>query len=104
MPLINASAAVSSRAGCLIFCSEYLSLCPLCIRAVKALVSLRICTDSPEPSLLAHGISSQIACNDPYKQLVIKWRFHPAKTLISLYISHLVYLPENFKAESEDSG
>ena len=32
------------------------------MQAAKALVSLRICADSPEPSLLADKISTKLLC------------------------------------------
>ena len=35
------------------------------LRVVNALVSLCICTDSPEPSLLADAISIEISCTGP---------------------------------------
>ena len=34
----------------------------LCVRAEKAVASLRICTDSPEPSLFGEAISTEIPC------------------------------------------
>ena len=37
----------------------------LFLGAVNALVSLCICTDSPEPSLLADAISIEISCTGP---------------------------------------
>ena len=40
--------------------------CTSCIRAAKALASLRIRTDSPEPSLLAEAISTEISCTGIY--------------------------------------
>ena len=36
------------------------------MRAAKAMASLCICTDSPEPSLLADPISTKISCNGPF--------------------------------------
>ena len=40
-----------------IFWSDIIYIHDLCMRAVKALASLRICADSPEPSLLADATS-----------------------------------------------
>ena len=36
------------------------------MRAVKALASLCICADMPEPSLLADALSIEISCTLPY--------------------------------------
>ena len=36
------------------------------MRAAKALASLRICTDSSEPSLLVGAISTEISCTGIY--------------------------------------
>ena len=41
----------------------------LCIRAAKALASLRICTDSSEPSLLTDAISTEIICTGSYMHM-----------------------------------
>ena len=35
------------------------------MQAAKALASLRICADSPRPSLLADAISTEISCTGP---------------------------------------
>ena len=38
----------------------------LCMQALKALERLHICAVSPEPSLLAYGISAKISVADSY--------------------------------------
>ena len=64
VPLINAYVVKSSRDKGIIFVSLYLHPF-LCMRAVKALVSLSICTDSPGPSLLDEAICTKILCAGP---------------------------------------
>ena len=38
----------------------------LCMRAAKSLASLRICADSPQPSLLDNAMSAGLSCAGPY--------------------------------------
>ena len=38
----------------------------LCMRAVKALASLCLCSVLPEPYLLTNAISTEISCTGPY--------------------------------------
>ena len=57
MPLINAHVVKSSRVRGIIHI--------LCMQAVKALLSLSICTDSPGPSLLDDAICTKILFAGP---------------------------------------
>ena len=71
MPLINAYADVSSEARCLIsgrilFIYNH----TLCMRATRALTRLRICADSPQPSLLDDAIRGETSCIGPYVCIV----------------------------------
>ena len=74
MPLIKAYADIPSKARCLNF-GPSLHLHPsfvFCMRAAKAVVSLHLCTDLPEPSLFADVISTEISCTDPFIELIKK--------------------------------
>ena len=52
MPLINANADVSRQNRRLIFVPAFIYIHTLCTWETKALMSLQICTDSPQPLLL----------------------------------------------------
>ena len=41
----------------------------LCMRATKALESLHICADSPDPSLLVDATNTRLSCTDLYQIL-----------------------------------
>ena len=63
-PGLNTPACEACGARAL-YISLFLHLCPecVCIRAAKALASLRICAYSPALSLLNKAISTKISCS-----------------------------------------
>ena len=61
MPPLNVPAGVSSgNIGLIIICM-FIYIHTLSMRAVKAMARMRICTGSPEPSLLGYMICAKIS-------------------------------------------
>ena len=56
MPSMNADAHVCSGVRALSLVWACINIDTLCMRAAKTLASLRLCTDSPEPSLFYNAI------------------------------------------------
>ena len=84
MSLIKAYTDISSEANGLNF-GMCLKLHPfMCMRADMAFVSLRICTDSPKPSLLADAISTENSGTCPYHGLFIFTLYFIISVMVSM--------------------
>ena len=59
MPIIIVDVARKARRLNIGLCINLSNTTTLCMQAAKALASLRMCADSPEPSLLTDVISSK---------------------------------------------
>ena len=66
LPQIDAYTDVSSGERGLNLVRVFTYIHTACMQAAKALASLRICVDSPEPSLLSDLMSTQISCTGQY--------------------------------------
>ena len=87
MPLINTYVDVSSEAGGLNFGLSFHYIPTLCLAPAKALVRLPICTDVPEPYLVAEAVITNISRTSS----IFNIKEHLlARLTLSLYIGNTI--------------
>ena len=63
----------------------------LCVQAAKALASLRIYADTPEPSMLANAISTDISCNVLFEEMIRREQFVLVINIVKLLFKQCKY-------------
>ena len=63
----------------------------LSMQAGKTLISLRICADSPELSLLTNAISTDISCNVPFEEMIQREQFVLVINIVKLLLKQNKY-------------
>ena len=91
--ILNAHADVFSKARCLSFglSLHQHSFFALCMQAAKALASLRIYADTPEPSLLANAIRTEISCTVSFEEMIQRKQFVFVINIVKLFLKQYKY-------------